>query len=264
MRLPSLPLEGGLAAVALSVALATAPLPQAALAVPPTLTTQAALPGVLLADTKSDAAESKALADAIAKAKKEVSSKEKEIKKGAIAKLPVASAKPTDLSVALRGSTIKINPRDLKSTTLPQSVGVTLPVLGPVRIDLNIAVSKVTAQEVAESDIVIALPADLVKAGKLAAGGNVGAAIDAPGLASGRFEAELSTPRKGEAGVTVTSPLIPQLPLQKTKGLGRFCFECGDGNAPSDWFVARNLGNGVQFYGNAKTGKSQFDVPKGF
>lgn len=222
------------------------------------------MPGVLLADTKSDAAESKALADAIAKAKKEVSSKEKEIKKGAIAKLPVASAKPTDLSVALRGSTIKINPRDLKSTTLPQSVGVTLPVLGPVRIDLNIAVSKVTAQEVAESDIVIALPADLVKAGKLAAGGNVGAAIDAPGLASGRFEAELSTPRKGEAGVTVTSPLIPQLPLQKTKGLGRFCFECGDGNAPSDWFVARNLGNGVQFYGNAKTGKSQFDVPKGF
>ena len=56
--------------------------------------------------------------------------------------------------------------------------------------------------------------ADLIKAGKLAVGGNVGAAVDAPGLLSGRFDAELITPRKGEADVVVTSPLIPKLPVQ--------------------------------------------------
>ena len=54
------------------------------------------------------------------------------------------------------------------------------------------------------------------------------------------------------------------LPLQKTDGLGRFCFKCGNGNPTSDWFVARNLGDGIEFYGNVKTGVSQFELPKEF
>ena len=57
---------------------------------------------------------------------------------------------------------------------------------------------------------------------------------------------------------------LPQLPLQKSAGLGRFCFKCGNGNPPSDWFVARNLGDGIEFYGNAKTGQSQFELPREF
>ena len=166
---------------------------------------------------------------------------------------------PTDVGIAVRPGAI-----DLKAKRLPQSIGVTLPVVGSVRIDLAVNVNKATEAEVAASDVVVSLPKDLVKAGKLAAAGTAGAAVDVPGLVQGSFGLDLSTPRKGEADITVTSQLIPQLPLANSKGLGRFCFECGDGNEPSDWFVARNLGNGVQFYGNAKTGQSQFEVPKGF
>ena len=46
--------------------------------------------------------------------------------------------------------------------------------------------------------------------------------------------------------MVITSKSLPKLPLQKTKGLGRFCFNCGNGNPPSDWFFARNLGDGVE------------------
>jgi hypothetical protein len=207
--------------------------------------------------------ESAELKAALAKAKRLSDSKDLALKKGSPARLPVASAKPTDVSVALRSGVIKIDPRDVKATQLPQSIGITLPVVGSVRLELNVAVTKVSSEEAAEADVVVSLPSDLVKAGKLAAGGIAGAALDAPGLTSGRFELAVDTPRKGEADITLTSNLIPKLPVQKTKGLGRYCFECGNGAEPSDWFVARNLGNGVTFYGNSKTGVSQFDVPKG-
>lgn len=178
--------------------------------------------------------------------------------RGAPAKLP-AKAADTDLSVALRSSAI-----NLRELRLPQSLGIMLPVTGPLRIELNAVISKVTPEIANDADVVVGLPQDLLKAGKRAAGGDVGLAIDFPGLASGRLDVDVSTPRKGEAEVVVTSPLIPKLPIQKTKGLGRFCFDCGTGAPESDWFVARNLGNGVQFYGNAKTGKSQFEAPKDF
>lgn len=157
---------------------------------------------------------------------------------------------------------IPLNPRDLGNAKLPSSIGVNLPVLGSLRVDLSASVQKVSEAQANSADVVIGLPNDLVKAGKLAAGGIAGAAVDAPGLAAGRFDLDVSTPRAGEADVVVNSKLIPQLPIAKTAGLGRFCYDCGDGNPPSDWFVARNLGNGVQFYGNAKTGVSQFEAPK--
>jgi hypothetical protein len=148
---------------------------------------------------------------------------------------------------------------------LPSSIGVSgLPGLGALRIDLAINVQKVSEAEAANTDVQVTLPKDLIKAAKLAAGGDAGLTLDAPGLVSGRLTLDLDTPRKGEADVVVTSDLIPKLPLQKTKGLGRFGFELGDGNAPSEWFVTRNLGNGVQFYSNPTTGASQFNVPKGF
>ena len=180
--------------------------------------------------------------------------------RGAPAKLP-STASASDVSVALRSNAIKLDPRDLK---LPSSIGVTLPVAGSLRIDLNVQIAKVTEVEVADADVVVSLPKDLIKAGKLAAGGVGGLALDVPGLASGRFDLDVTTPVKGEADVAVSSKLIPKLPLQKTKGLGRFCFECGNGNPDSEWFIARNLGSGVQFYGNARTGVSQFEAPKGF
>ena len=130
------------------------------------------------------------------------------------------------------------------------------------------------------------LPSDLIKAGKLAAGGDAGLTLDVPGLVATRFDLDVKTPRGGEADVTVTSSAIPKLPIAKGKGLGRACYECGNGNPQSDWcdpcvvglaipaltpaptaptrYFARNLGNGVEFYGNAKTGVSQFDVPNGY
>ena len=114
------------------------------------------------------------------------------------------------------------------------------------------------------SDIIVLLPTNLLKAGKLAVGGDAGLIIDAPGLISGKLDIDVATPRAGEADVTLTSPLIPKVPLQKGDGKGRFCFECGNGKAASDWVVARNLGNDVEFYANTKTGKSQFEVPPGF
>merc|ERR1719424_378018 len=169
--------------------------------------------------------------------------------RGALAQLPVSS-RPEDVVFAVRSGAVP----NLLTKTLPSSVGVTLPGVGPLRVDLNVVVSKATPEEVAASDIVVSLPRDLVKAGKLAAGGDAGVSLTVPGLVSGRIDLDLSSPRKGEADIAVTSSLVPKLPLQKTSGLGRFCFECGNGGEQSEWFVARNLGNGVQFYGNAKTG----------
>ena len=179
--------------------------------------------------------------------------------KGALKDLSSAAG-PTDVAVAVRSDAV-----DLKARKLPSSIGAVLPFpIGPVKIDLAISINKVTEAEAKDSDVVVSLPTNLVKAGKLAVGGDAGVIVDIPGITSGRFELDLVTPRNGEADVVVTSKNIPKLPLQKTNGLGRFCFECGNGNEQSDWFVARNLGNGVQFYGNAKTGVSQFEVPKGF
>jgi len=128
-----------------------------------------------------------------------------------------------------------------------------------------VKIEKSNRADVQASDIQVLLPKDLVKAGKLALGGDAGLVIDAPGLVTGgKVDIDLATPRKGEADVTVTSSLIPKLPLQKGSSSGRFCFDCGNGNEPSDWVVARNLGNGVEFYSNVKTGESQFNTPPGF
>jgi len=179
--------------------------------------------------------------------------------RGALAQLPVSS-RPEDVVLAVRSGAVP----NLLTKTLPSSVGVTLPGVGPLRVDLNVVVSKATPEEVAASDIVVSLPRDLVKAGKLAAGGDAGVSLTVPGLVSGRIDLDVSSPRKGEADIAVTSSLVPKLPLQKTSGLGRFCFECGNGGEQSEWFVARNLGNGVQFYGNAKTGVSTFAAPKDY
>lgn len=179
--------------------------------------------------------------------------------RGALAQLPVSS-RPEDVVLAVRSGAVP----NLLTKSLPSSVGVTLPGVGPLRVDLNVVVSKATPEEVAASDIVVSLPRDLVKAGKLAAGGDAGVSLNVPGLVSGRIDLDVSSPRKGEADIAVTSSLVPKLPLQKTSGLGRFCFECGNGGEQSEWFVARNLGNGVQFYGNAKTGVSTFAAPKDY
>jgi len=214
---------------------------------------------------KAAKAEAKALADQAAKDEKAALEAAKAKAKalaarGAPAKIP-ASAASTDVKVSLRSGVLP----GLKDLRLPSSIGLTLPALGPLRVDLNVAISKATPDEVADADVVVSLPTDLVNAAKLAVGGDAGLAYDVPGLGNGRLDVDLSTPRKGEADLALTSSAIPKLPLQKSKGLGRFCFECGTpGGQQSDWFVARNLGNGIQFYGNAKTGVSQFDVPKGF
>jgi hypothetical protein len=179
-------------------------------------------------------------------------------------------ATPTDLSVA-----VKKNAIDLKAKKLPSSVGISLPFVGSFRARVNIDLQKATPEEVTKSDVVISLPSDLIKAGKLALGGSAGAALDVPGLVSERFDLDLQTPGAGEAGITVTSKqgkadialtskLIPNLPIPKSKGLGRFCSDCGNGKPESDWYITRNLGNGVQFYSNPKTGVAQFQPPPGF
>ena len=183
---------------------------------------------------------------------------------GAPAELGVKT-EPFDIGVAVRSGALGM-PRgiDLTTARVPSSIGVDLPVVGPVRIDLAVSIVKTSAQAAAESDVVVTLPKNLVMAAKRAAGGDAGIALDVPGVTSGRFNLDISTPRKGEADVVITSKLIPKLPLQKTKGAGGFCFECGDGGEQSEWFVTRNLGNGIQFYSNAITGESQFELPKGF
>ena len=171
-----------------------------------------------------------------------------------------SSTKPSDVAVAVRSGVI-----DLKAQKLPSSIGAVLPFpVGPIKIDLAISINKATEAEVNAADVVVTLPKDLVKASKLAVGGDAGLVLDVPGIASGRFDLDLDTPRKGEADIVVTSKTIPKLPVQKTGGFGRTCYDCGNGEALSDWYVARNLGNGVTFYGNVKTGVSQFEVPKGF
>lgn len=241
MVMPSIQLAG----VAAAVVIASTPAQMAEAAVAPT------------AIEIEQKAEMAAFESAKAEAKAQVKA---QLARGAPAKLPSA-ATASDVSVALRSTALKLDPRDLR---LPNSIGVTLPVVGPLRIDLNVQISKVTEVEVANADVVVSLPKDLVKASKLAAGGVAGLAIDAPGVASGRFDLDVTTPVTGEADIAISSKLIPKLPLQKTKGLGRFCFECGNGNPDSEWFIARNLGSGVQFYGNARTGLSQFESPKGF
>lgn len=254
-----------MASIAAAALVAAAPMPAAALIAENECSVLNAPSMQIAAASNEDAA----LAKAIAKANKLSKEAEKDIsdsvaKRGRAAKAPAnffPSVTSTDVSVALRSGVVP----GLKDLRLPSSLGITLPALGPVRVDFNIKVEKVTPEKVADADIVVTLPNDLIKAGKKAVGGNVGLAFDAgTPLGGARFDVDVSTPRKGEADLAITSPAIPKLPLQKTKGLGRFCFECGDGGEQSDWFVARNLGNGIQFYGNAKTGVSQFDVPKGF
>ena len=247
---PAIVKFAGLAAAAVIAATPT-PMAKAATMMPTT---------TIVAAVEKSARKDELAAFEAARAEAKAKSAKAEQARGARAKAP-ASATSSDVSLALRSTALKLDPRDLR---LPNSIGVELPVVGPLRIDLNVQISKATAEQVADADLVVSLPKDLVKAGKLAAGGVGGVALDAPGVASGRLDIDVTTPRNGEADVVVTSKLIPKLPLQKTKGLGRFCFECGNGEQDSDWFVARNMGSGVQFYGNAKTGKSQFEVPKGF
>ena len=123
--------------------------------------------------------------------------------------------------------------------------------------------AQVTADEAAQADVVVSLPSDLSKAAKLAAGGGAGVVLDVPGLVSGRVDLGLSQPSSGETDITITSPLIPKLPLQSSKGFGRFCYDCGNGEDLSEWFVVRNLKNGVSFYTNARTETSQFNAPGG-
>ena len=174
----------------------------------------------------------------------------------------------TELKIAIRDGALALKsiPPGLPiPTRIPESVGVTLPVLGSVRVDIAVKVKTgASAAEVASSDVVIALPKNLPAAAKLAAGGDASLSIDAPGLLKGRIDLDVNTPRNGEADVAVTSSLIPKLPLAKSAGTGRFCIDCGNGNEMSEWFVARNLNNGVSFYLNSKTGESQFNAPRGF
>lgn len=55
------------------------------------------------------------------------------------------------------------------------------------------------------------------------------------------------SPRRGAGVVVVGTPTPnPSLTLTLTR------------------FVARNLGDGIEFYGNAKTGQSQFELPREF
>ena len=104
--------------------------------------------------------------------------------------------------------------------------------------------------------------ADIKKAAKLAAAGDISLALKAGGPAS-RFDVDLNTPRKGTAELTVTSAALPKLPLAKSSGAGRFCATCGNGEPIDDWFVVKNVRNGVSFYTNLVTGVSQFDAPRG-
>ena len=105
--------------------------------------------------------------------------------------------------------------------------------------------------------------ADLAKAGKLAAAGDVSLAVQAKGGPASRFDVDLSTPRKGEAEISVVSTALPKLPLAKSAGFGRFCATCGNGQPIDDWFVVKNVKNGVSFYTNVVTGVSQFNAPPG-
>ena len=150
--------------------------------------------------------------------------------------------------------------------SLPKSVGVDAPVLGPTRVD--IALKKATAAEVASSDVVIGLPRDLIGAANAAKSGKAGVVLDAPGLGSGRLDLGIAIPKAGEADVTVKSPLIPNLPIGDAKSGGvdksRFCAECGNGQPLSDWFVVTNAKNELSFYTNVRTGVSQFNPPPGF
>ena len=150
--------------------------------------------------------------------------------------------------------------------SLPKSVGVDAPVLGPTRVD--IALKKATAAEVASSDVVIGLPRDLIGAANAAKSGKAGVVLDAPGLGSGRLDLGIAIPKAGEADVTVKSPLIPNLPIGDAKAGGvdksRFCAECGNGQPLSDWFVVTNTKNELSFYTNVRTGVSQFNPPPGF
>ena len=102
---------------------------------------------------------------------------------------------------------------------------------------------------------------DLGKAASLASAGDVSLALK--GAVNGRLDVDLNTPTRGEADITVLSKLVPKLPLAKTAGTGRFCATCGNGEPISDWFVVRNVKNGVSFYTNLVTGVSQFQAPGG-
>ena len=53
---------------------------------------------------------------------------------------------------------------ELISSGNDKGIGTNLPVVGAVRIDLNIAINKVSAEQAAEADVVIGLPSDLIKA----------------------------------------------------------------------------------------------------
>ena len=134
------------------------------------------------------------------------------------------SAAKTDLTIGLKQGAVKIDPREIIATRdisrikLPQTIGVNVPVLGSVQVNLDVKVAKCSPEDVQASDVQIVLPSDLVKAGKQAIGGDAGLVLDAPGLASGQLDIDIATPRKGEADLTVTSDLIPKIPLQKGNG----------------------------------------------
>jgi hypothetical protein len=168
---------------------------------------------------------------------------------------PSVTGGKTDVTVAISSG-----------LSLPKSVGVDAPVLGPTRVD--IALKKATAAEVASSDVVIGLPRDLIGAANAAKSGKAGVVLDAPGLGSGRLDLGIAIPKAGEADVTVKSPLIPNLPIGDAKSGGvdksRFCAECGNGQPLSDWFVVTNTKNELSFYTNVRTGVSQFNPPPGF
>ena len=168
---------------------------------------------------------------------------------------PSVTGGKTDVTVAISSG-----------LSLPKSVGVDAPVLGPTRVD--IALKKATAAEVASSDVVIGLPRDLIGAANAAKSGKAGVVLDAPGLGSGRLDLGIAIPKAGEADVTVKSPLIPNLPIGDAKAGGvdksRFCAECGNGQPLSDWFVVTNTKNELSFYTNVRTGVSQFNPPPGF
>ena len=57
-----------------------------------------------------------------------------------------------------------------------------MPGIGALRIDLAINVQKVSEAEAASADVQVTLPKDLIKAAKLAAGGDAGVTKEANNL----------------------------------------------------------------------------------
>ena len=128
-------------------------------------------------------------------------------------------------------SALPVGPTDSAVTVNafpPSSVGVNLPILGSYKIKVALALEKSDKAGVASSDVVVALPADLVKTAFGALGGDLGVVVDGPGLPfsgapvavhlgspkKGELDVAVNSPPYGKVDVTLNSPLIPKLPIK--------------------------------------------------